>query len=109
MFTTALFIVIPLFAIYRQTIRNLLAFMALVFVVSINLMIHLAIEFFPIFFMLVYIGAIVVTVLFVVLTFDLRAEYNKKIYEPRGLFNSSLYLIVTGVLCFSGISYKKIL
>jgi len=85
---------IPFFCVFVQTIKNLIAFVFLIFLVSINLMLFYSIEFFPIFFMLIYIGAIVVTTLFMVLTFDLRAEYSsRKVYEPKALFNAFIYFI----------------
>jgi NADH:ubiquinone oxidoreductase subunit 6 (subunit J) len=57
-------------------------------------MLFYSLEFFPIFFMLIYIGAIIVTTLFVVLTFDLRTEYSsKKVFEPKALFNIFLFYV----------------
>lgn len=98
-FGASLLFMIPFFCVFVQTIRNLIAFAVLIFLISINLILFYKIEFFPIFFMLIYIGAIVVITLFMVLTFDLRAEYSsKKIYDARALTNSSVYFVCIPVI-----------
>lgn len=86
-FFIILLLLIPMFSIFVQTIKNLLVFVAIVLAVAANLMLFYGIEFFPIFLGLVYVGAIVVTTLFMVLTFDLRAEYSKKIFHDNMLSN----------------------
>ena len=59
--------------------------------------------------MMIYIGAIIVTVLFLVLTFDLRSEYNGKVYDPKGLFNSTLFLISSSGFFFVAAASNKFL
>jgi len=107
LFFTLLLIFIPLFCVFVQTIKNLIAFVFLIFLISINLMLFFSIEFFPIFFMLIYIGAIIVTTLFMVLTFDLRSEYaSKKTFEPKALFNMSLYFF-SSFFIFTLVTYLQ--
>ena len=95
LFIILLLLIIPLFSTFIQTVKNLIVFIVLILLISINLMLFYSLEFFPIFFILVYIGAIVVTTLFMVLTFDLRTEYVKQIFSPKALANSFLYFFLT--------------
>lgn len=87
--------VIPFFSVFIQTIKNLIMFAIIIMVVSGALMAHFGLEFFPLFFMLIYIGAIIVSTLFMVLTFDLRREYVKKIYFEGAFFNISAYFFIS--------------
>lgn len=63
---------------YIQTIRNILSFAFLALCLSFGFGLSFNIHYYPIFLMLTYVGAIVVTTLFVVLTFDIRKEYKQK-------------------------------
>jgi len=98
LFTFLLVILIPFFSVFVQTIKNLIFFILIVIAVCVNLMLSYGMEFFPIFFILVYIGAIVVSTLFMVLTFDLKFEYIKRVFSPKALFNVFLYFLFTPVL-----------
>ena len=72
-------------------------------------MLSFGLEFFPIFFILVYVGAIVVTTLFMILTFDLRAEYAKKTFSNKALFNVFLYFSITPAIYFVSTAFPYIL
>jgi len=50
LFATLLILMIPFFCVFVQTIKNLIAFVFLIFLVSINLMLFYSIEFFSNFF-----------------------------------------------------------
>lgn len=63
---------------YVQTVRNIISFAFLALCMSFGLGLTYGIHYYPIFLMLTYVGAIIVATLFVVLTFDIRAEYKQK-------------------------------
>src|ERR1700722_6432602 len=90
-FTLLLLVMVPFFLAFIQTIKNLIFFVSLVTAVSLNFLLYYGVEFFPIFFILIYIGAIIVSTLFMVLTFDLRREYVRKSISKKGLFNAASY------------------
>ena len=107
LFLSILLIVIPMFSIFIQTIKNLILFVFFIVVISLSLMLSFGLEFFPIFFILVYVGAIVVTTLFMILTFDLRAEYVKKVFSNKALFNVFLYFFITPVIYYTAVLFPN--
>lgn len=76
-FVSTLYVSTYLFS-HIQTIRNIISFAALVVLISFGVGLSFGIHYFPIFFLLTYVGAIIVVTLFVVLTFDIRLEYKQK-------------------------------
>src|ERR1700744_3075590 len=94
-FSLLLLCMIPFFCAFIQTIKNLLFFVALVSAVSLNFLLYYGVEFFPIFFILIYVGAIIVSTLFMVLTFDLRREYTRRTVSKKGLFNATCYFFLS--------------
>jgi len=109
-FSILLIIVMPFFCVFVQTIKNLIAFAVLIFLIAINLMLFFSIEFLPLFFMLIYVGAIIVTTLFMVLTFDLRAEYSsKKTFDAKALKNVVFYFVSSSLLAVAFSFFERIL
>ena len=96
-----------MFSIFIQTIKNLILFVFFIVVISLSLMLSFGLEFFPIFFILVYVGAIVVTTLFMILTFDLRVEYVKKTFSNKALFNIFLYFFITPAVYYLAILFPN--
>lgn len=64
---------------FVQTIRNILSFAFLALCISFGLGLTYNIQYYPVFLLLTYVGAILVATLFVVLTFDIRYEYKQKL------------------------------
>jgi NADH:ubiquinone oxidoreductase subunit 6 (subunit J) len=96
-FTVALLLVaLPFFALRVQTIKNLIFFAALITLVAASLGQYYHVHYFPIFMMLIYIGAVIVSALFVVLTFDLRKEYRSgRSFVSNYLSILSTYFLLT--------------
>lgn len=70
------FNLIFLFPVFVQTLRNIIVFFLIIAMTSCLTGLLLNMEFYPVFLVLVYLGAIVVSTLFVILTFDIREEYR---------------------------------
>jgi hypothetical protein len=107
--TILLLILIPLFGTFVQTIKNLLAFIALMFTISVMLILVLRIEFMPLFFLVTYLGAIIITLMFLVLTFDRREENGKGVFEPKGLFNMFMFFMISASFFTLASTYNKML
>ncbi|HYD92332.1 MAG TPA: hypothetical protein VEA37_12695, partial [Flavobacterium sp.] len=65
----------------------------------------LELEFYPIFLILVYLGAIVVNTLFVILTFDIREEYRLRdtVEEWMYMFSVQMLLMIPSVVTFPAV------
>jgi len=86
-----LLLTVPFFGSRIETIKNLLYFAAIVFLVAASLGFYYGTYYIPIFFALVYVGAVTVSTLMVVLTFDLRAEYTKVKFHAKFVLSIILY------------------
>lgn len=76
--TTSIIMFFPLFI---QSLWNVITLAAIVAFVCLDAAIWFSLEFFPLFVLLVYIGAIMVSTLFVVLSFSFRHENKKGVFR----------------------------
>lgn len=100
------FNLIYLFPVFVQTLRNIIVFFLIVSLTGCLVSQLLSLEFYPVFLLLVYLGAIVVNTLFVILTFDIREEYRLRdtveewpvLFAVQGVFTILSILLATPVL-----------
>lgn len=93
-------VILPLFCSRVETLKNLLSFAVVVAFVALLLGSVFSVQYFPIFLLLVYVGAVVVTTLFISLTLDLRLERNKNRYHPRFFASVVTYFILAPSILF---------
>lgn len=93
---------------YIQTVRNIISFAALVLFLSFGVGVSFGIQYYPMFLMLTYVGAIIVATLFVVLTFDIRKEYKqKKKYIDDIFYVIGLSEAINAFICFCWILLER--
>lgn len=100
------FNLIYLFPVFVQTLRNIIVFFLIVSLTGCLVSQLLGLEFYPVFLLLVYLGAIVVNTLFVILTFDIREEYRLRdtvedwpvLFAVQGVLTILSILLATPVL-----------
>lgn len=95
-----IFVILPLFCARVETLKNLLSFAVAVSFVALLIGLVYRVEYFPIFILLVYVGAVVVTSLFVSLTLDLRTERNKNRYHPNFFKCVVTYFVISPIALF---------
>lgn len=81
------------FPFFLHTLRNVVLFALIVVLISILANHSFGVEFYPLFCCFVYLGAVTVSTLFVIHTFDWRREYAR-----GGLFDKGIYW--NSVFCF---------
>ena len=88
-----------------QTLKNIIVFFLIIVMTSCLAGVLLELEFYPIFLILVYLGAIVVNTLFVILTFDIREEYRLRdtVEEWMYMFSVQMLLMIPSVVTFPAV------
>jgi NADH:ubiquinone oxidoreductase subunit 6 (subunit J) len=87
---------------YVQTLRNIISFAFLALCISFGLGLTYGVQYYPLFILLTYVGAIIVSTLYVVLTFDIRNEYKQKVSHVDNFWSIiGVTNIIDGVFCLS--------
>jgi NADH:ubiquinone oxidoreductase subunit 6 (subunit J) len=71
-----LFTLVSVFPHSGKTVVNILRFLGVIFAVAVLIYANLHLEFFAILLLMIYGGAIVVNILFAVLSYDITAEFR---------------------------------
>lgn len=76
-----LLFIINLFPYFRQTKKNLMWLVFIFIVISIFMIVDLGLEFIPLAYLLIYVGAVAVMFLFIIVTVDPKLENQKDTFE----------------------------